>query len=94
MAINLDADLRNADWLRTMYWDLPEDPEIFLAVIGGRDNLAHFMTLPAAEAMPAALAEALHVTVPSPLPDQSPGHNTPRVPKGLSRARVVPREGE
>ena len=59
MTINIDADLRNADWLRTRTWDLPKDPDAFLAVIGGRDRLDHFMGLPAAEAMPQSLRDAL-----------------------------------
>jgi hypothetical protein len=61
---NIDADQRNADWLRTLHWDLPTDKDTFLAVIGGEDALEHFMTLPAAEAMPDALKQALNAGVP------------------------------
>ena len=49
--VNIDADLRNADWIRTRTWDLPTDKDMFLAVIAPTP-LEHFMTLPAAEAMP------------------------------------------
>lgn len=59
--INLDANQRNADWIKTLYWDLPTDPDIFLQVIGGKDALPHFLTLPAAEKMPPELAQALGV---------------------------------
>ena len=46
-AINIDADQRNADWIKTLHWDLPTGRESFLAAIGGEAELAHFMTLPA-----------------------------------------------
>ena len=58
--INIDADQRNADWLKTLSWDLPTDKDVFLAVIGGEAALDHFMTLPAAEAMPTDLRGELH----------------------------------
>jgi hypothetical protein len=64
--INIDADQRNADWIKTLQWDLPTDKESFLAAIGGESELAHFMTLPAAEAMPPQLGEQLGVEVPKP----------------------------
>ena len=57
--IEFDDDNESADWLRSRGWDLPVDPEAFLSTIGGRENLAHFMTLPAARAMPDALRAAL-----------------------------------
>ena len=56
---NIDSDQRNADWIRTLHWDLPTDKDTFLTVIGGESALAHFMTLPAAEAMPPELRSAL-----------------------------------
>ena len=68
MVIDIDADLRNADWLRTMVWDiLPMGDETeldaFLRVVGVDDpkedgakaKVDKFMTLPAAEAMPESL---------------------------------------
>lgn len=57
--IEFDEDNESADWLRSRSWDLPTDPEAFLSTIGGRENLAHFMTLPAARAMPDALRAAM-----------------------------------
>lgn len=61
MTVNLDADLRNADWINTLSWDLPTEKDAFLRVV--RD-LDHFMQTPAAEAMPAKLAAELGVTPP------------------------------
>jgi len=31
--INIDADIENADWLRSLSWDLPTEPDTFLAII-------------------------------------------------------------
>ncbi len=56
---NIDSDIRNADWLKTRSWDLPAEKEEFLATIGGPEAIPHFLTLPAAEAMPAELRNAL-----------------------------------
>lgn len=63
MVYNLDSELHNADWLKTQSWDLPTEPAAFLHVIGGRENLGHFMQLPAARAMPAELRLALNADV-------------------------------
>jgi hypothetical protein len=49
-----------ADWIKTLSWDLPTDVESFLLVIGGMQQLDHFMTLPAAQAMPDDLKVALN----------------------------------
>jgi hypothetical protein len=56
---NLDAELENADWIKTKTWDLPITKDEFLEAIGGPEYLAHFMTLPAAKAMPQALKTQL-----------------------------------
>lgn len=49
-------DIRNEDWLRTMGWDLPTDLDGFLNACGRTaEQVRHFLTLPAAEAMPPAL---------------------------------------
>lgn len=49
-------DTRNEDWLRTRSWDLPTDLDGFLALNGNDvERVKHFLTLPAAEAMPADL---------------------------------------
>ncbi len=61
--INLDADPRNSDWMRTLHWDLPEEPEKFITLVLGspadRVELVrrwlHFQALPAFEAMPEEL---------------------------------------
>lgn len=45
---------RNEDWLRTLRWDLPTDPAQFAP-----GELAHLAALPAGEAMPAELRDAL-----------------------------------
>lgn len=58
---NLDEDQANADWVKTMSWDLPTTPDAFLAVIGGPGRLSDFMGLPAAQAMPGPLRHALGV---------------------------------
>ncbi len=61
MGINIDEDARNADWLRTMHWALPTDLDEFMQMVG-RSGVHHFMTLPAAEAMPMSLRTALLAT--------------------------------
>lgn len=48
----------DSDWIKTVSWDLPRDPEGFLASLGKR-SLESFMALPAAQAMPESLREAL-----------------------------------
>jgi hypothetical protein len=64
--VNIDADQRNADWIKTLSWDLPTEKGAFLAAIGGSEQLDSFMELPAAEAMPQELAVQLGLTVPTP----------------------------
>jgi hypothetical protein len=48
----------DADWLKGSTWDLPTEPQEFLHSLGGM-TLEHFMTLPAAKAMPDSLREEL-----------------------------------
>lgn len=63
----IDEDPRNADWLRTMHWDLPTTLSSFLARLGvvdspvgvQRASVEKFMRLPAAEAMPKSLRREL-----------------------------------
>lgn len=59
----IDEDNESADWIKTLSWDLPTDPDDFLYAIGGRAKLDHFMTLPAAKAMPTDLKVALGLVV-------------------------------
>lgn len=54
MALNIDADNLNADWMRAAVWDLPKDPEVLLFNIGA-DRWEHFKTLPAFKAIPKGL---------------------------------------
>ncbi len=56
---SLDADIQNADWTKTLSWDLPTEKDEFLVAIGGEKELAAFMKRPAAKAMPATLRLAL-----------------------------------
>ena len=64
---NIDADIRNADWIKTLCWDLPTDEDEFLGVLGvaeasteqQREAAARFMTLPAAEPIPADVRDEL-----------------------------------
>lgn len=66
MTINIDADLRNADWLKTRTWDiwtkghakLVETPEELAEAIAPM-TVEHFLTLPAASALPEGLRVAL-----------------------------------
>ena len=53
----LQPDRLDADWLRTLHWDLPTDPDEFLGSL--IMPLDEFMALPAAEAMPQELRDAL-----------------------------------
>lgn len=52
------GDPLDEDWLRTQGWDLPTDADSFLAVVLP-GQLAHFLTLPAALAMPDSLRREL-----------------------------------
>ena len=57
---NIDANLRNADWLKTTTWDLPTDKTAFIAHLASiNKTVTEFMALPAAEAMPQTLRDAL-----------------------------------
>lgn len=61
---NINADAYgNGDWIKAVGWNLPESTEEFLVALGIRTDepkedqrakVEHFMTLPAAEAMPLA----------------------------------------
>lgn len=53
-----ETDNENADWIKSLSWDLPTDPEEFLRYIG-EDKLDDFMKLPAAKAIPAELINEL-----------------------------------
>lgn len=68
ISIDIDADLLNSDWLRTRNWDKkPVTVLSFLQYLGiasdssvvQKENIAAFMLLPAAKAMPASLRVAL-----------------------------------
>lgn len=54
MAINIDSDDTNADWMRTRTWDLPRTAKALILNIGA-DRWEHFKTLPAFKAIPAGL---------------------------------------
>lgn len=66
MTINIDTKLANADWLKTRTWDLyvpgngklVETPAELAAAVAPL-TVEHFLTLPAAEAMPPALKAEL-----------------------------------
>lgn len=67
--IFLDDGEENADWTRQT-WDLPTDAGQFLSVIGGREALPHFLSLPSAAAMPEKLRRELEETGPMPEPER------------------------
>jgi hypothetical protein len=48
----------NADWIKSLSWDLPTDVDGFLSALGSM-SVEHFMTLPASKAMPEELAGEL-----------------------------------
>lgn len=49
----IDRDLEHADWLRGRSWSLPLDVDELLEIIGTKkSDVAKFMKLPAARAMP------------------------------------------
>lgn len=54
MVEDLDADPREADWIKTLHWDLPDDPRAFTQA-----ELQHLSTLPAWEAAPPQIKDAL-----------------------------------
>jgi len=51
-------DGENADWIKGRAWEFASDPDAFIAEIG-LARLPHFLTLPAARAMPESLRQAL-----------------------------------
>lgn len=53
-----ESTTEDSDWIKTLSWDLPSDPQAFIASLRGR-SLESFMALPAAQAMPDSLREAL-----------------------------------
>lgn len=64
--LDLDADIENADWIRSLAWDLPKDPAIAFAFLCGsgtyaeqKANWDHFLTLPAAKPMPPEVREGI-----------------------------------
>lgn len=52
--IDIDADDRNSDWIKTLSWDLPTDPAYFT-----QPELEELSTLPAWEAAPEEIKSAL-----------------------------------
>ena len=44
----------DADWIKSLSWDLPTEPQEFLRSLGGI-TLGQFMKLPASKAMPETL---------------------------------------
>jgi hypothetical protein len=77
MALNIDADVANSDWMRSRTWDLPTTVQGVILNIGV-DRWEHFKTLPAYKAMPPHLAHdvdayvkaQLHKTINKYSPDQ------------------------
>lgn len=53
-----ESTTEDSDWIKTVGWDLPREPQSFLRSLKGR-SLESFMALPAAEAMPESLRDAL-----------------------------------
>jgi hypothetical protein len=53
-----ETDNENADWIKSLSWDLPTEPEEFLRSLGGT-SIEDFLKLPAAKAMPAELLNEL-----------------------------------
>lgn len=51
---DIDADVANADWIKTMVWDLPTDPAYFT-----QQDLEELSVLPAWEAAPDEIKNAL-----------------------------------
>ena len=60
--LRLDADVRNADWVKTRTWDLPTTLEELLVTIGGKSGIPRLLASPAAEAMPPALRAQVTAT--------------------------------
>jgi hypothetical protein len=58
--IKIPLTLENQDWLRTLSWDLPDDPDEFVHFLEERSmTLKDFIQLPAAVKMPTALKREL-----------------------------------
>ena len=71
--LRLDADVRNADWVKTCTWDLPTTLEELLVTIGGKSGIPRLLASPAAEAMPPALrAQVTTTTMTLPAPEGVP----------------------
>lgn len=62
MAINIDNNDRNADWIKHRAWDFPTNPEAVIAMIGA-DRWEHFKTLPAYKAMPEHLRHEVEAII-------------------------------
>ena len=60
--LHLDADVRNADWVKTRTWDLPTTLEELLVTIGGKSGIPRLLASPVAEAMPPALRAQVTAT--------------------------------
>ena len=60
--LRLDADVRNADWVKTRTWDLPTTLEELLVTIGGKSGIPRLLASPVAEAMPPALRAQVTAT--------------------------------
>lgn len=54
MIIRIDEHIENADWIKTLHWDLPTTVEELIELFG-RDRLPGLLTVPAAQAMPPEL---------------------------------------
>ncbi len=51
--VDIDGNLKNSDWTKGRYWDLPTTLDGLLSVIGfTSDSVEEFLTLPASKAMP------------------------------------------
>jgi len=58
LIIWVEDNIRDADWIKTLSWDLPTNVDAFIRFVG-EDGVNDFMHLPAAEAMPESLKNAL-----------------------------------
>lgn len=62
---NIDADQTNADWIKTRSWDIRRDDQELVTTAEELEQaiapmtVEHFLTLPAARAMPQALKDEL-----------------------------------
>lgn len=54
--INIDNNMENSDWIKSRTWDLPTTLYGLLGIIGSNpEQIEHFLTTPAAKAMPEGL---------------------------------------